>query len=109
MSEGIALKLEREKFWQEHIAGWKQGNLSQESYCSEQQISFSAFCYWRTQFNQRAKRVERLDFVKVQAIGLHKQSQPGIQIALPNGVRIGINQDARAQMVREVLGVVVSC
>ena len=111
MNGDIEIKSEKEKFWEAHIAAWGGSELSQVSYCREQQISCYAFRYWRSRFNRRLKSSEtgQNHFVKISPPVQSSRNQPIIQMVLPNGVRIGIDAAASAQMLREVLSVVSSC
>lgn len=37
----------KQKYWQNHIKGWKESGLSQAAYCEAQSLAIQTFGYWR--------------------------------------------------------------
>ena len=38
---------ERHRYWQGHISGWRESNLSQAEYCRRKSLSIKSFGYWK--------------------------------------------------------------
>ena len=43
---------EKERFWQEHIQGWRESGISQVDYCREHGLKETAFTYWKVKLTQ---------------------------------------------------------
>jgi hypothetical protein len=43
-------RLQSREQWLAHIERWKASNISQQAYCSQQEISLNTFTYWRGKF-----------------------------------------------------------
>lgn len=57
----------KKEYWSNHIVNWQKGALSQERYCAEAGISFSAFSYWRTRLRKEERCSEKIKTLKPQA------------------------------------------
>lgn len=79
-------------FWQRHIEGWSQSNLSQKVYCTQQDISFASFGYWRTRLNRKA--VARGKFIPVNVAGASS-----VVMFLPVGIRLEFPSHALAELL----------
>jgi hypothetical protein len=40
-------KIEKRRYWKEHIEGWKACGLKQSEYCRRHQLKISRFTYWK--------------------------------------------------------------
>ncbi|HIJ32974.1 MAG TPA: hypothetical protein HPP65_00995 [Gammaproteobacteria bacterium] len=47
--------MSREEYWQKQIQGWEESNHTQKNYCTENQLSYSQFIYWRNRLNKKSK------------------------------------------------------
>ncbi len=84
-------------FWQRHIDGWHQSKLSQKVYCTQQDLSFASFGYWRTRLNRKTE-------VRGKFIPINVPSVPAsVNVFLPPGLRLEFPVHALA----EVLPVIV--
>lgn len=91
----------KKEYWSNHIINWQKGTLSQERYCAEAGISFSAFAYWRTRLRKEERDSEKAKIHKSQAsfkqavikphVGLlSTKSNDRINVTLPNKTIIEI-------------------
>ena len=51
------LETNKNDFWLKHIEVWDNGTLSQHTYCSENNLSFSQFAYWRRRLKNKETKV----------------------------------------------------
>lgn len=90
-------------FWQRHIEGWRQSKLSQKAYCTQQDLSFASFGYWRTRLNQKTAARGKFISVNVPSVSA------SVNVFLPVGVRLEFPAHALAEVlpviVRSVQGV----
>lgn len=74
-------RIEKQAYWQQHIADWESDNRSQADYCEAYGLKLSTFSYWRTRFlRQRlaaeAAPVDSGSFVAVKASTFGLASRP---------------------------------
>lgn len=93
-------------YWQEHQKKWSQSGLTQPRYCEHAGISYSAFCYWRQRIKEIAPAQESPRFVQIPSSPLKPHTHPALQLALPNGVRIGIDENVNQSLLSIVLNFV---
>ena len=93
----------KQGFWREHSAAWKTSGLTQVAYCAQQGISYQSFVY---QHNRMASKAQRssMSFVeaKPEAVSVNSQTA-GLQLMLPNGIRIGITNEVNPALLKTVL------
>ena len=91
------------QIWQEHMNAWEKSGLSQKAYCNEQGIKLATFGLWRKRL--RAPEQKRISFIKASSI-VQEEGTPRnvvLQLVLPNGVRLGLNEDINEQLLHQVL------
>ena len=97
--------LDTQENWKNRIKAWENSGLSQKTYCRQEKISFSAFCYWRKKLAGSTHRFVELKFKRID-----DSSIPPIAITLPNGIRIdlSINTDSKTigSLVSSLKGIV---
>ncbi len=80
----------RATLWGEHIKSWQKTDLSQSSYCHEQNLNYHRFTYWRRklagQTTTNRKSFKRSAFVPVQT-GT-PLTVPDISLTLSNGMKL---------------------
>jgi hypothetical protein len=95
----------KQGFWKEHSEAWKASELTQAAYCAQQGISYQGFLY---QHNRMASKSQRstMNFVeaKPEAVATSTQTA-GLQLMLPNGIRIGITNEVNAALLKTVLAI----
>jgi hypothetical protein len=90
-------------FWKEHDEAWKSSGLTQVAYCAEQGISYQSFVYQHQRMANKAKRASaKFIEAKQTSVGINGQVA-GLQLMLPNGVRIGITSELNTSLLNTVL------
>lgn len=83
----------KKAFWQGHIDGWRQSQLSQRDYCRQHNLTFSSFGYWRTRLNRLQQSANKLIPVKLAG------SSSSVTIFLPAGLRLDVPVHALAEIL----------
>lgn len=92
------------ELWRKQSEAWRLSGLSQLEFCESHGINFNQFCYQ----HKRVKRIDntgKLKFVGIKSKALESQASVGIQMMLPNGVRVGVGHDVNADLLKMVLSV----
>lgn len=82
----------KRQHWQQHIEAWRQSSLTQQDYCSQQEIPLSTFRYWHTRLKRLAEGPKKLLPVKVLRTAT-------ITVALPTGIRLEMPADALEEIL----------
>ena len=78
-------------FWESHITGWKESQLSQAAYCQTHELAVHRFYYWKRKFEGKKSPVTSGGFVPVHPVLGENHS---LTVQLPNQIRIeGIASD----------------
>lgn len=89
-------------FWKEHFESWKGSGLTQQAYCTREGISYQSFVY---QHNRAASKLKKasINFIeaKIKSAPTVK-ALSGLQVLLPNGVRIGFDGEITAALLQLV-------
>jgi len=91
------------QIWQEHMNAWEKSGLSQKTYCNEQGIKLATFGLWRKRL--RATEQKHISFIKASS-RIQEEGTPRnvvLQLVLPNGVRLGLNEDIKESLLHQVL------
>lgn len=103
------LSKNREAFWREHNESWLNSGLTQKAYCDREELKSSSFRAWRTRFkNQTTDEIkESTRFVAIKPSKLNSErAASGIQVLLPNGVRLGIGYDIGKELLSDLFALV---
>jgi hypothetical protein len=102
MKAGI--KSETQGICRWHSEAWTASVISQQAYCKQEGISYRSFVYQHTRLMSQARKV---DFIaaKPREPSSSSTASSGIQIMLPNGIRIGISADINRILLQTVLRV----
>ena len=94
----------REGFWREHSEAWKSSGLTQAEYCAQKGISYQSFIYQHNRMSCKEPRTP-MSFVKANPEAYAASCNPtaGLQLMLPNGVRIGIAHEVNPVLLKTVL------
>lgn len=93
----------KQGFWQEHSEAWKSSGLTQFAYCDQQGISYRSFVYQHNRITSKSQR-SSMNFVKAKPEAVTVNSQTaGLQLMLPNGIRIGITNEVNPALLEAVL------
>lgn len=95
----------KQGFWKEHSAAWKSSGLTQVAYCAQQEISYQSFVYQHNRIANTSKQTG-VNFVeaKPETVAVSAQTS-GLQLMLPNGIRVGITGEFNAVLLETVLTV----
>jgi hypothetical protein len=80
-------------FWQRHIGAWSQSKLSQKAYCTQQDLSFASFGYWRTRFNRKTEAPAKFIPINVPSVST------SVAVFLPAGLRLEFPTHALAELL----------
>jgi hypothetical protein len=102
MSE-VTEVLDQVAFWRKHSDAWKASGRTQQMYCEQEGIICLSFMYQHTKLIKKAKQ-NGMQFVEAKAESSTINNQtPGLQLMLPNGVRIGITNEVNVGLLHTVL------
>ena len=92
-------------FWRNHSAAWKSSGLTQQAYCIEQGIGYKNCVYQHNRLTNKSKSTP-VNFIeaKPESATMHAQAA-GLQLMLPNGIRIGITSEINAALLQTVLAI----
>lgn len=95
----------KQGFWKEHSESWKTSGLTQQAYCEQEGISYRSFIYQHNRLASKSKKAS-LKFIeaKPESVAISSQAA-GLQLMLPNGIRIGIGADINPVLLQTVLSV----
>ena len=65
-----------------HVESWQGSGNSQKSYCTENNIPYSVFQYWRRKYRHERETPDSGDFAELVIGGAPR----GMEILYPNGV-----------------------
>ena len=91
----------REMYWQERIALWKNSGQSIRGYCETQELKKGLV--WV--LGGELSKTEKSSFVEL-ALSLGKEN--GIQVLLPNSVRLVVDGDFDEQVLKKLVSVLGS-
>ncbi len=75
---------QKHDFWKRHIESWRHSQLTQQAYCTQHNISFANFGYWRTRLKRKPESGSKLIPVRL------ANSSTSISIFLPAGIRLEV-------------------
>jgi hypothetical protein len=93
-------------FWKNHSAAWEASGLTQQAYCEQEGISYQSFVYQHNRLSAAQSKKPPVSFIKAspELTTAYNQSV-GLQLLLPNGIRIGIGAEVNVQLLQAVLNV----
>lgn len=90
-------------FWKDHSTAWKASNMTQQAYCEQAGISYQSFVYQHNRINKKSKP-SALNFIEAKPeSGVINSQNVGLQLMLPNGIRIGIGGELNDALLQSVL------
>lgn len=100
-----ANKSYKQGFWKDHSAAWKASGLTQQAYCDQAGISYQSFVYQHNRLSGKLKK-SVVNFIETRP-ELTSSGTPvsGLQVLLPNGIRIGISGEVNAGLLQTVLSI----
>lgn len=98
-------KAQAQGLWKGHSEAWKASSLTQQAYCEREGISYRSFIYQHNRLTSQSKKTP-LNFIEAKPESAVISSQvSGLQLMLPNGIRIGIGAEINPVVLQTVLSV----
>jgi len=85
-------KAEKCQYWHQHIDNWRQSGKPQRVFCTENQLSYSTFSYWRTKLNRGQKAENKW-------LPVHVAPSAAVAVCLPGGIRLEVPAPALADVL----------
>ena len=99
-------KKQEQNLWKLHSETWKASGLSQKAYCEQERLCFRSFLYQHNRLLSKSKKKASLSFVEAKPEPILKNVHTaGLQLILPNGIRIGIGTEINPQILQTVLSI----
>ena len=100
-----SVKTQSQGLWKDHSKAWKASGLTQQAYCEQESISYRSFVYQHNRLMSQSKKTP-LNFIKAKPESAIISSHvAGLQLMLPNGIRIGIGAEINPVLLQTVLSV----
>ncbi|MEJ2649742.1 MAG: hypothetical protein P8016_15205 [Sedimentisphaerales bacterium] len=87
---------EKRRFWQKHIAAWRQSGQSQKEYCRNQKLKKSTLGYWRTLLSREKGFIE---------IPIKIESRSTIDIIINGGIKIQVRKGFDPELLVQTIRV----
>ena len=98
-------KTQAEGLWQEHSEAWKASGITKQAYCKQVGISYRRFIYQHNRLLIQTKKGS-LNFIEAKAeSAVISSPASGLQMMLPNGIRINIGAELNPVLLQKVLSV----
>lgn len=98
-------KTQGQGLWKEHSEAWKASGKTQQAYCEQEGISYRSFIYQHNRLMSQSKKPP-LNFIEAKPESAVINSlASGLQLMLPNGIRIGIGAEISPALLQTVLNV----
>lgn len=98
-------KTQAESIWKTHSEAWKASGISQRAYCEQERISYRSFVYQHSRLMKQSKQAP-LSFIEVKPESVvARNPDMGLELMLPNGIRIGIRAEINPVLLQTVLNV----
>ena len=98
-------KTQGQGLWKDHSEAWKASGKTQQAYCEQEGISYRSFIYQHNRLMSQSKKAP-LNFIEAKPeTGVISSSASGLQLMLPNGIRIGIGAEINPVLLQTVLSV----
>lgn len=98
-------KTQAQGLWKDHSEAWKVSGITQQAYCEQAGISYRSFVYQHNRLMSQSKKAP-LNFIEAKPESAVISSHAtGLQLLLPNGIRIGIGAEINPVLLQTVLSV----
>lgn len=100
-----SIKTRTQGLWKDHSEAWKASGITQQAYCEQEGISYRSFVYQHNRLMSQSKKTP-LSFIEAKPESAVISNQTaGLQLMLPNGIRIGIGAEINPVLLQTVLSV----
>jgi len=98
-------KTPSQSLWNDHSKAWKASGITQQAYCEQESISYRSFVYQHNRLMSQSKKAP-LNFIEAKPeSAIISSHAAGLQLMLPNGIRIGIGAEINPVLLQTVLSV----
>jgi hypothetical protein len=97
-------KIKAQGLWKDHSEAWKASGITQQAYCEQEGISYRSFVYQHNRLMSQSKKTP-LNFIEAKPESAVSSHAAGLQLMLPNGIRIGIGAEINPVLLQTVLSV----
>ena len=98
-------KNQTQGLWKDHSEAWKASGITQQAYCEQAGISYRCFVYQHNRLMSQSKKLP-LKFIEAKPeSAVISGPASGLQLMLPNGIRIGIGAEINPVLLQTVLTV----
>lgn len=98
-------KTHAQGLWKKHSEAWQASGITQQAYCEQEGISYRSFVYQHNRLMGQSKKAP-LKFIEAKPEAtVMSSSSSGLQLMLPNGIRIGIASEVNPILLQTVLNV----
>ena len=94
--------ISKHQYWTQQIAAWKNSGQSQQAFCTEQQLTYSQFIYWRSRLKQDKPLSTAVTFLPVQ----RKKTMAGFTLRLNGQHCVDIGPGFNPDLLRQVVAAV---
>ncbi|MEA3643113.1 MAG: hypothetical protein VBE63_24700 [Lamprobacter sp.] len=100
---------DRKAYWQPHVEAWRASGMSGKQFSQQHALSYSQLLYWNHKLYPKQSAQDGAFARVIPAAADSERSRSagpgdGLQITLPNGVRIGGINAGNVDVLRSVLG-----
>jgi hypothetical protein len=98
-------KTQEKGVWKRHSEAWKASGITQQAYCDREGLSYKNFIYQHHRIMGQSKKAP-LHFIEAKPqISVINTPSSGLQLILPNGIRIGIGPEVTTLLLQTILNV----
>lgn len=101
----VSAKAHAQGLWKDHSEAWKASGITQQAYCEQEGISYRSFVYQHNRLMSQTKKAP-MNFIEAKPeSAVISNHAAGLQLMLPNGIRIGIGAEINPVLLQTVLSV----
>lgn len=98
-------KTQEQGLWKKHSEAWRASGITQQAYCDQEGISYKSFVYQHNRLMARSKNAP-LNFIEAKVESpVISRPVSGLQLMLPNGIRIGVDAEVNPVLLKTVLNI----
>lgn len=93
-------------YWKEQVEAWKVSGLSQIKFCTDNELSYHRFVYWRRKFEGvtgRRPAKQGISASGFAAVNYQPDVDVGLTLSLPNGLMLRGICAENVSVVRQLL------
>lgn len=95
--------------WEAHISSWERSGMAQRHYCTAKGLKIRTFIGWREKLRPQPSKEPKVKFEQVTIKSTQEQHlgrKVVLHCILPNGIRLGVSEEASEHFIRHVVNAV---